>query len=318
MAISNITKASKDDLLALLKSNPPDASRKYTFRAKITLALRDNEIEKLIAELDSSNLTLATFIDDRMKIEALDQRAAIRSRPRELASMCKRIRDHAEDLYTALAQARTANCQSAHRVLLHLENKFPPETSPYQRTPVLHKVHFSLAFALEGVSTDSVCWHEGTVSINQQRSKDKDVVQDICHLVEAASLKQHAFELHLWRKELTWGKSPEELAARQVVSRLHLMTTLISRANDPSNPPNRQLMFPLCSKYSFLASSTAFATCFEPFSHAGNVIKCLHIAQITSLLCRTVSSPSTLGHSFRPSVVIPAYNREPLYHVLIS
>jgi hypothetical protein len=154
----------KDELLGLLRCNPPETDRSFTFKNRIALAMRNHELESLILQLKDSNLTLDHFIDDRLVIESLDRRAAIRHRPREIAATFQDIRQRADHLYAALEQARTSDCEASHSVLLHLENRAPPKIETTQVTANRgREVRFCISLALQTSTSKDICWHNGMV-----------------------------------------------------------------------------------------------------------------------------------------------------------
>ena len=204
--------------MALLNNNPPDQDRNFTFRERINMSIRNSDLEGTVQELDSSNLTLDRFIDDRITIVSLTQKSATSARPRELAAIFNNIRDHAERLYSALMKARIPDCRSVHQILLHLESrtpaKKPSETLHHHRAS--SQLRFSVSLAWQASDAAPPCWQEGTITIAESEANGQSPVNDLCRIAECVNRGRHAFSFHLWKEQLTWDSGDKGIGSKQV------------------------------------------------------------------------------------------------------
>ena len=175
--------------------------------------MKSKDLRSLTDQLDSSNLTLSSFINDSDMLERLSSRPTDNSRAYMLSDTMRQIRLQADYLYEAICNARLPDCHASHRVMLHLEDRLPPEGDlrPRQQRTTDQTMSFCLSIASQ--SRDPAygsCWHQTAVTVSETPSAYHIHVDDICRLIDQAQQLNHTIKFHLRDNTLLRFYNPQE------------------------------------------------------------------------------------------------------------
>jgi hypothetical protein len=138
--------------------------------------MKENDLLQLTAKLHETNLTLDSFLRDSETLSQLDQSVSSGTHAKQLVGMFEAVQEHANNLYLALDGCCETGCQSAHRVMLHLEDRVGVlDHKPLLSKGVDHNLEFQLAIA----HTDSINakssnnWIETFISVGESTSPAK-------------------------------------------------------------------------------------------------------------------------------------------------
>jgi hypothetical protein len=149
--------------------------------------MKDKDLHRLTDQLDSSNLTLSSFINDSEMLERLISQPNDSIRAHTLSDSMRKIRLQADSLYEAISKARHPSWSASHHIMLHLEDRLPVKHSSSigQAKTTDQSVNFCLSVAWQ--SRDPLCrpcWHEAAVTVSPSPSAYQVHVDDICRLID--------------------------------------------------------------------------------------------------------------------------------------
>ena len=210
--LSSPNQAGRADLRALLAGNP-SISGTYTWMKKVDFTMKNKDLRLLTDQLNDSNMTLSSFINDSDMLERLSSKPTENLRAHMLSDTMSTIRLQAGYLYEAICNARLPECHASHRVMLHLEDRLPPkgDLRPRQTRTVDQALNFGLSIAWRSRDPEChSCWHQTAVAVSPTPSPHHIQVADICRLIDQAQQLDHTINLHLRDNTLMRFYNPQE------------------------------------------------------------------------------------------------------------
>ena len=137
------------------------------FRGGIKFALRKEEIDKQIDILVDSEKDLSRLHEVCASLYQMNiSPGPSPNRSRKLAKSLDRVRDYANQLYTAISSGWSSGCHSAHEAKLILEDRIE-EGSSHKNSLRKQKpnLRFQVVFASEPSAGPDVLWHESEINV---------------------------------------------------------------------------------------------------------------------------------------------------------
>ena len=158
-------KAEKNDLRALLGVHRHEGG-KYRFSQRVQFIMKEDDLEDLIKNLNESQLSLKSFVDDSESLHQLEATRSSAGSDSEMAKTLYSVRPHAEDLFRTLGAKCKAHCHPCHDAVLLLESRC--FIRKHRQNMGNQAVQFRILF-LTDASLPASSWHETVVAV---RNKD--------------------------------------------------------------------------------------------------------------------------------------------------
>jgi hypothetical protein len=157
----SLPQAAQDDLGAILRSNPSQGLR-HRFTQRIQFIMNEDDIRRLINDLNESNLSLERFVDRTQELHDLETNHQSKRKRNETMRSLVRFRKHADALFWAMCVGCTPQCHPSHSAMLYLENRYLRRPSKLKHDE--DNIQFRILFS-SGSTNAMPIWHETTITV---------------------------------------------------------------------------------------------------------------------------------------------------------
>ena len=149
---------------------------KIRYRKGIKLALGKSDIDEHIARLDAVASLTGRLLDAGNAIRQMDTTASPKTFKKVVGSL-NRVRNYANQLYTAIMLGWVPGCHSTHDVKLYLEDRAEePKSLAYSTKRRKPCISFKVIFASGLNAGPEMLWHESEVEIIETVVEERRIV----------------------------------------------------------------------------------------------------------------------------------------------
>ncbi|KAL6833602.1 hypothetical protein J3E69DRAFT_324512 [Trichoderma sp. SZMC 28015] len=214
-------KAAKDDLKAILETNPVGTSV-FAFRERLSFTIEKGSLKQLVEELSEDRLSLREMVDS-LKTQQVYTARNPSDDAQKLASMLSRVQRQAMPLFEAMRKGCNCGCEKKHKVFMRLDSRVPLQKSRQRK--LREQTEFSLIFDHHGYLQEThVNIHEDdlnedydikttsrVVFVQEATEQHSErIVTLICQHVSEAQAAGHILKLRLNNEHLFLVDGPSE------------------------------------------------------------------------------------------------------------